>query len=584
MSSQEYQIGYNALNNFQKDILTECLLKKTGGLSLPMGSGKTLISLVLGLAQTEEQLALEQAMEIKRGKKSQISIDQMRPKPFLVVCAKSLIASWRTEIAKFFGDKLSYEILHSSIQKKGLDNWHIDPLSRIILTTPEVLSKYYKTNGIQNTFVKQKFINPPSFINYYLEPKRPYLTHNFGGGYLYSIQWGALIIDEAQKYTQINTLRCQSLGAICCKNRWALSGTLFDEPVPERILGYFILLNTPGMPRNLPDIKWLVYHPTFKGLNQTLVHRDKNKVFKPPKVKQEIVSHTLTPEEATIYTTMKQTLVQVQKRVKAAKLINDTENIKRFSSYLLVMIGYLRQSLVCPIIPIASIAISASDMEKKSELAQILIEEIDKLNLHDWLNNEDSVKSSRIIKAIEKLDAHPDERVVLFSCYKSCVDVLQSYLPTDRTVLRITSEMSINKRGEVIKQFEETKNGIMLLTYQLGAEGLNLQCASTVLLLDFWWNAAKTQQAIARVLRFGQKAKLIHIYYFSSNTGIEKALFEKQHAKLKILKELREGAIETKIPSLKMKEIIKLIEIDDNQELLKNIGYINNNNKKTITN
>jgi SNF2 family DNA or RNA helicase len=80
-------------------------------------------------------------------------------------------------------------------------------------------------------------------------------------------------------------------------------------------------------------------------------------------------------------------------------------------------------------------------------------------------------------------------------------------------------------------------NGILLLTYQVGANGLNLQCSNTVLLLDFWWNTGKINQAIARVLRYGQEAKKINIYYFTSNTGIEKILFDKQQAKLIVAKE-----------------------------------------------
>ena len=44
-----YHKGYNKLNEFQKNIFEECLQRNSGGLSLPMGSGKTLISLVLSL-------------------------------------------------------------------------------------------------------------------------------------------------------------------------------------------------------------------------------------------------------------------------------------------------------------------------------------------------------------------------------------------------------------------------------------------------------------------------------------------------------------------------------------------------------
>ena len=129
------------------------------------------------------------------------------------------------------------------------------------------------------------------------------------------------------------------------------------------------------------------------------------------------------------------------------------------------------------------------------------------------------------------------------------------------------------KRQKLLKDFENSNNGILLVTYQLGAEGLNLQFASTVLLVDFWWNAAKTQQAIGRIFRFGQISKEINIYFFTSNTGIEKILFNKQKAKLNILNELKTGSIKTKIPTVKMDDIIRLIELEDNKKLLKDIKY-----------
>ena len=64
------------------------------------------------------------------------------------------------------------------------------------------------------------------------------------------------------------------------------------------------------------------------------------------------------------------------------------------------------------------------------------------------------------------------------------------------------------------RTLKKSKNGILLLTFGIGANGLNLQCADTVLIADFWWNADKTRQAIARILRYGQEATCINIYYY----------------------------------------------------------------------
>lgn len=271
---------------------------------------------------------------------------------------------------------------------------------------------------------------------------------------------------------------------------------------------------------------------------------------------------------------MKQILVKVKNRALQAKLLGNKEERKKFSSYKLVMIMYLRQSLVSPHIPISSISIDASNVSKKSELSEIIVDEIDKLNIGPWLNDVNSVKSGRIKKILEYSNKHIDEKIIIFTCFKSCLDIIQYYIKENRDVFRMLSSMNLKKRGKLIEDFKASNDGVLLLTYGLGAEGLNLQFTSIVFLVDFWWNASKTQQAIGRIFRLGQISSEIYIYYFSSNTGIEKILFKKQKAKLQILNELSTGKSTTKIPRISMDKIIRMIEISDNKNMIKSIRYV----------
>lgn len=573
-----------ALTHFQVEVISECIQKGTGGLSLPMGSGKTLVSIITALHLINNTV---NATQNKGPNLAGPCLADTTVKPneaMLVVVAKSLIASWEVEIHKFFEDTLPYEVFHTDNLKSRMDRWQPNPQTKLVLTTPEVISKYYKEYEISKHFVSQFNINPLTVVNQYNRPTKPFLNHLAGGGLLYSVKWGCLIVDEAQKYTNVGTDRCQGLGAICANYRWVLSGTLFDEPKAERVLGYHLILDMT--PRTLPDTAKLLTSPSFKGMNQTLVRRDKNTMFQnPPKVNENIIAHNLSKEEAQVYLVMKNTLTTIQRQIDEMKLVGDTENVKRFSSYLLALITYLRQSLVCPIIPLTSIAIDMADFESKSQLSQLLTAEVNKMGLTNWLNNIESVRSSRINKVMESMNAHMNERVVLFSCFRTCLDVLRTYIPNSgpnsRQVFNVTSDLSLQNRGKVIDAFRESKNGVLLLTYEIGAEGLNLQCASTVLLLDFWWNSSKTQQAIARVVRFGQLASTVNVYFFTSNTGVEQAIFKKHKSKLLLLDELKVGPCSTKIHKMTMKEILALINSsDDNVTLLKDTLAIN---AKTFT-
>ena len=543
------------LNPFQKDIFGECIEKGYGGLSLPLGSGKTIISLLLALYFTRETV-----------------------KPVLIVVSKSLVGSWEVEIKKFFGDSMTYEVILQNNIPGGMGMWKLKSDTNIILTTIDTLAACYSNNLVHDKFIYQKYDDKRNaYVTYYKSPRTPFLNHVIGGGIFYSIEWGCLIVDEVQKYTNIETIRCQALGSINSNHRWLLSGTMFDEPKINRILGYYIILNMADKPRNMPDTKTLITSDKFKGLSETLINRTENVVFIPPKVNDVIVKHKLSKEEEKIYVTMKTILVEIQKKADLAKLYDNVEEFKKFNSYKLVMILYLRQALVCPIIPITSLALSASNIKKKSELSTIIMEELNKLGLNEWLNDEDSIKSSRLDETMKCIDKHRDEKVIVFSCFKSFLDISEYLINKEiknRKLFRMKSSMSSKTRAQLIKDFEASDDGILLLTYQLGAEGLNLQFASTVLLVDFWWNAAKEQQAIGRIFRYGQVASQINVYFFTANTGIEKILFEKQKAKLKVLNELKTGKMETKIPFVKLEEIIKIISLSDNETLLKGVKYI----------
>jgi SNF2 family DNA or RNA helicase len=198
--------------------------------------------------------------------------------------------------------------------------------------------------------------------------------------------------------------------------------------------------------------------------------------------------------------------------------------------------------------------------DKKSEMTLRFEEEIKKLNIDKWLSDENSSKSSRIVAMIDTLSKHPDERCIIFNCFRTNLKATSHYISQDtkRPVFTVKSEDSAPDRTNVISQFEQTHNGILLLTYDLGAEGLNLQQSHVVLLADVWWNDSKVAQAIARVARRGQ-TNPVSIYIFTSNTGIEKSLYEKHIDKRNVINALMTGKMEGNIRKISMKDIVRLI-------------------------
>jgi len=543
--------GESHLTQEQISVVNECMKRTVFGLSLHMGSGKTILSLVIGLKRKIESDSCE---------------------PLLVIASKSLLGSWEVEIKKFFSNKLKYQIMNVDSR-----NFELKSDTMLVLVTAETAAKFYKENLISEKFItKEKYIDPhvvfPLVKNVYDSPTVPYLKNALGGSILYQKKWAALIIDEGHKYTKISTNRCQALASICSKYRFILSGTLFDEPDFERILGYYVILHWPGFPKDLPEATKYLRSYNFKGTKETIVERAKVELVD-VKVNKHIIQHKLSDEEAQIYVSMKKTLALLRDYCRRSM---KKEDKKKFSTYILSMLVYIRQSVVVPIIPIANITLEMSELNDiRSELTVLLMDQFNRLNLKDFLNNTESPKSSRIKKVIETIAKHnkPTDKIVVFSCFCTSLDMLGYYVneevPID--IYKLLSTQSAAARGKLIDEFQQSKeNSILFTTFELGSEGLNLQCANVVIILDFWWNQAKTQQAIARVVRRGQTNREVDVYFYTSNTGIEKALFNKQMDKLILLKEIKDGTIKHTIKTLRMEEVLRLIDSNENYEYLNN--------------
>ena len=346
------------LNDFQKDILEECLKKKNGGLSIPMGSGKTIIALVLSLLLP--------------------NIDD--EEKVLVCCSKTLLKSWEIEIKKFFGenaDNYYYTYYDKNIKnsKQKINN------VKFVLTTPAVFVKQYTNYNIEEYIVNYMQDSRNRIVKNYTIPRTHVLSQSLDNNLLYSTNWKCLVIDEIQNYTNIETKICKALISVSTRYRWGTSGTIISEPSKERILGYHLLINEPFFPTNLPETETYLCSAKFKGINSTLVSRTENKAYKEPKMNVNIISHSLTNQEIDIYKMMKRLFERIHDIIMDHKDIaanlaykikyeralnrhnvtnqeerdqNDVDllaaqyTVRMYSSGLLGMIVYLRQSIETP--------------------------------------------------------------------------------------------------------------------------------------------------------------------------------------------------------------------------------------------
>jgi SNF2 family DNA or RNA helicase len=126
-----------------------------------------------------------------------------------------------------------------------------------------------------------------------------------------------------------------------------------------------------------------------------------------------------------------------------------------------------------------------------------------------------SAKLSSVVDyCAQVLAADPDAKVVVYSQWAGCLDLLEHFLAARGmdNYLRFDGDVvGSERRARVLRAFADARAGsprLLLATLQSGGTGLNLHAANHVVLVDAWYNPFLEQQAIDRVHRIGQRRRV----------------------------------------------------------------------------
>ena len=83
----------------------------------------------------------------------------------------------------------------------------------------------------------------------------------------------------------------------------------------------------------------------------------------------------------------------------------------------------------------------------------------------------------------------------------------------------------VENRAEVIDQFKHDPNNHILLSSEVGSEGLDMQFCNSMVNYDLPWNPMVVEQRIGRIDRFGQKSPVVNIYNFIVADSIQEKIY-----------------------------------------------------------
>ena len=202
------------------------------------------------------------------------------------------------------------------------------------------------------------------------------------------------------------------------------------------------------------------------------------------------------------------------------------------------------------------------------------------LKLHDS-------KFAKFLSSIkEVLKQNPKEKIIVFSFFRSTNEYLRERLEEEGiNAVAIKGGMG-QLKDDLLEEFRTNDSINVLISSEVGSEGLDLQFASVEYNYDLPWNPMRLEQRIGRIDRIGQKAEVLRIFNLYCENTIEDNILQKLYDRVKIFENsigdmedivgqpIQELALEILNPNLTKEDIDEKAELKiqalENQRLMNN--------------
>jgi len=147
-------------------------------------------------------------------------------------------------------------------------------------------------------------------------------------------------------------------------------------------------------------------------------------------------------------------------------------------------------------------------------------------------NDSKFAKFGEIVQSF--LANHKSEKLVVFSYFRATLDYLAERLAAlgvDAIVL--SGSVGLDK-GSVLERFKDPAGPRVLLSSEVGSEGIDLQFCRVMVNYDLPWNPMRVEQRIGRLDRLGQEAKKISVWNLFYKGTIDDRIYLRLYARLKI--------------------------------------------------
>ncbi|KFP29753.1 Chromodomain-helicase-DNA-binding protein 1-like, partial [Colius striatus] len=397
---------------------------------------------------------------------------------FLILCPLSVLSNWKEELERF-APSLSFVTYIGNKEERPKLQQNLKEQSHFhaLLTTYEICLK--------------------------------------DAAFLKLFNWAALVVDEAHRLKNQNSLLYKTLSEFSVGFSLLLTGTPIQNSLQE--LYSLLSLVEPDIFPGEQVKEFVEYYQAIEKESEPELH-NLLQPFLLRRVKSEVAAELPKKVEVVLYHGMS----ALQRKYYKAILTKDLDAFESETGRKVTLQNVLIQLRKCVAHPYLFNGVEPEPFE----IGDHIVEASGKL----WL----------LDKLLSFLYAG-GHRVLLFSQMTQLLDILQDYMDyRGYSYERLDGSVRGEERHLAIKNFGQQPIFIFLLSARAGGVGMNLTAADTVIFTDSDFNPQNDLQAIARAHRIGQHRPVKIIRLIGRDT-IEEIIYRRATSKLRLTNAIVEG-------------------------------------------
>jgi non-specific serine/threonine protein kinase len=443
----------------------------------------------MGLGKTVQVIALLLHLKSEKEERSQS----------LLVVPASLIANWKSELARF-GPTLSVLVAHPSEGNGKVSE--ADAKFDVVITTYSMLARL--------EWLRQR-------------------------------EWRLVILDEAQAIRNSGTRQSRAVRELRATSRIALTGTPIENRLSD-LWSLFDFLN-PGLLGSAQAFGRFAKQqaagaasnggPTPYGALRTLVGPY---ILRRLKTDKRVIADLPEKSEVNAFCGLsrRQAALYEQSVRELAAAIGQADGIQRRGTVLAYL---MRLKQIC------------------NHPSQWTGD-----NLYEA---EHSGKFQRLREICSELAERQEKAIVFTQFREitaPLADFLAGVF--GRAGLVLHGQTAISKRHALVQDFQrEDGPPFFILSLKAGGTGLNLTAASHVIHFDRWWNPAVENQATDRAFRIGQKRNVL-VHKFICRGTVEDKIDELIGQKTGLARDILDGGGETLLTEMSNDQLLRFVALD----------------------